>query len=121
MGHPFFDSFKWTDPRAQQLRKVLATTYTSVASSTQILSEAGVDVTRIDLEQSSTTRWFFAIDEADKSGLLRDLVELIFNSLGPKSKHASFLRARRSSATGVNSSRCTTRADARSRCSGDRR
>lgn len=59
-----------------QLTKTMAFLYPDVASSDFFMAQLGMNSERILSEQKPATRWYFIVDEAEKAGLIPEMIDL---------------------------------------------
>ncbi len=83
--------FPWSNPTAQQLHRMLTDLNPTVPGAMLMARTAGVDDTMIDTGQPVAFVWVSIIDEANKQGLTRTLVETVRSRIKDTSPGAAFL------------------------------
>ncbi|MEM7531859.1 MAG: effector-associated domain EAD1-containing protein [Chloroflexota bacterium] len=68
--------------RTPKLRHHLATLYPDKEDIRRVLADAGIDPTRISLNESAETMWFNALNEAEKCGQLHELIDIAHSEYG---------------------------------------
>lgn len=83
--------YPWFTPQAQQLHVRLTQIHPTAQSALMIAQAAGIDIGLINSQQASAFVWKELLDSAATHGLLRALVEQVYNRLGPNSPQRLYL------------------------------
>jgi hypothetical protein len=85
--------YPWHVAEAQQLHVVLSQIYPAPQGALLIAQKAGVDTGFIFAQQAPVYLWKDILDQAAVSGLIRDLVQTVYDTVGERNPNRLFLDA----------------------------